>query len=396
MGNNESTGYKIVSQEDGLNINSNKITDVKNCNDDDNDSESKTDISDKPISAALKENLDNLITEIEKAKPEDIKKILSEYTKKTVVTFYKTAKCISFFRKKDQKAIILASLVPQTKINLIQIYFNAQIPIEMYKLMENLDFNSLDKNKETFLFRIQSDMIGYLNKVLNITDKIDINFQQNSRTFLMYIVNNHITKFTKDYYELIEILVRQNFDFNVKYITGHTVLSIALAYNKHLVFHLADFMKIESYDITIEVYWLYLLLNNHYDHIHNYIYYIGLRKDYMSLLYRLFKSYSYPSCDHDFTMFLIKWNQQTSKILKKACIEYVDSDGNTVVHLMAARRCKKLLAYINDIFPDIKFKPNNKGLTIQDLYVQNKVKNRLMHMSEKNENTNTSVQQYQQ
>lgn len=365
MGNKGSNDYKTIKQY--------KIEETA-----DNEEELP-----KITESVNKKNTCNLRKNMEYAKCEEIKKILSDYDEETIIDFY-TNHAQRYFLDNDQKAKILASLLPKNNGNLIKLYVHLSdpIPCELYALMTNLNFNYLSDRNETFLFSMKDKEINFCAKLLATVDSININqINIGNCTFLMKLMKNRVEqKYINNYFELVKVLTEKKFNFNVQSITGHTVLSIASINNSHLVFNFADFVKIEEYDITTEVYWLYLLLNNHYRYIHNYIHNMIKRKDSISILYRLFKSYEYASCDNDFLLFLIKWKQQISDNTTKSCLEYVDDNGNSIVHLMAQRRCKKSLGYINTHFPELKFKSNVSGKTICDLYGENRMENRLKNM----------------
>jgi hypothetical protein len=128
--------------------------------------------------------------------------------------------------------------------------------------------------------------------------------------------------------------------------------------------------------VAIESRWLYHILTNKLDVVHNYIHYMFKREDYKRLFFELYKN-----------LYINVWNEKFIIFLKKAstydnnktyeCINYQNETGNTVIHLMAKCHDKQTLQFCVNYFCALTFGPNNEGKTPLVLYNESKLKNKL-------------------
>lgn len=136
-------------------------------------------------------------------------------------------------------------------------------------------------------------------------------------------------------------------------------------------------MKVEPYDIAIESRWLYFVLTEKLDHLHNYIIYMFQRKKYDDLFLRLYRNLYIDIWNDRFIVFLHKAAQVSSKKCIE-CLNYCDEDNNSIVHLMAQYHDKATLSFTLRYFQGhFKIKPNNEGKTPLQLYDESSIKNLL-------------------
>ncbi len=312
----------------------------------------------------------------------EIEQLFTKYSHKAIMHFY-LEYSIEYLKKNDIKAIFIAKLLPiNKKYNLINRYVNAKIDTKLITIMaNNLNLNHVDKNNKTFLFKISVniDEIDYLCKLFSCCD-INVNHVYLCKTFLMEIIHKYtITRENlPKYIKLITILANKNYDFNITNQCDYSILTQFLMYKPDLRFYCSKLIGIKNYDVSKECFWLYTMVNKHWDEIHNYLYEIFSREDYIHILYDIYKNYHYPTYEDDFIRILIKMckmdNRRTIEMLN-----YINSEnGNTLLHEIAIRRGKKLLNFITYYFSGkVIIKQNNENKYPYDLYLVNNLENRL-------------------
>lgn len=347
----------------------------------------------QPQQSQLSE-LQQLIKDINGAKTkEDIQTIFALYSvsETVILEFYGSDSMIKFLHNNDSKSKILASLLPKNDNNLISKYFERKIPYHILLLMgDNLNYNFVNDDKETFLYKTWADSfssqylvdIDYVIELLSNIDNININHKNSQKkTFLMHQVTSKLDKkMILKFIEIAKILETKNYNFNIISVGRNSLLSLLLLHNGHLVFYFSKLLLIEKYDITVECKWLYIIIHEHLDDIHNYVYYMFKRSDYKRLLHDIFNNYHYPSCEDDFIHLLLKCEEIYGTEMKEA-LEYKDTDDNTVIHLMANRQCKKLLNFVLGHF-NLNIQKNKFDKTPFDLYTENNVKNKLKMLND--------------
>jgi hypothetical protein len=177
--------------------------------------------------------------------------------------------------------------------------------------------------------------------------------------------------------ELINKLSSLKYNFITRW--KSTLTDIIINHSKH-IFAGSIFIEAELYNISKCFTWLKILVTKHFNgYIHNYIVYATRRKDYKTLLYNVYNDKS------------IYWGIEFINLVLKChdincdrtidMLSYVDDNGDTIIHKMAARHDKLLLYPIIDTFSDkLKIKPNIAGMTPATLYDNNKLVNKLSRL----------------
>jgi hypothetical protein len=141
-----------------------------------------------------------------------------------------------------------------------------------------------------------------------------------------------------------------------------------------MTFNLSKTMLLKSFDITIESRWLYHMLTRQLDNIHNYIYYMFKRDDYVKLFFELYKKLFIDRWDDKFIIFIRKaYLVKNNKSIE--CLNYKTDKGNTIIHLMAANHDKITLQFVvNNFKDDLKIESNNEGKTPLIIYNESSFK----------------------
>ena len=96
-------------------------------------------------------SLETLIIDVTKSN--NIDEIFKNYDEKTILDYYKSDSIIEILMLNNDKSLKLANALPVNKEKLIFKYFPI-VPVNLIIIMsKNIDFNVLDENKETFLFK---------------------------------------------------------------------------------------------------------------------------------------------------------------------------------------------------------------------------------------------------
>lgn len=169
---------------------------------------------------------------------------------------------------------------------------------------KNIDFNVLNDNNETFLFKklekgdmyisqfdkIIKDHLNYITTLLNNVDNIDVNLEnKNGQAFFEELISKRRLENYVNTSNLIQSLEKQNYNFNRLDHENRTFLPRMLICTPDMTFNLSKTMLLKSFDITTESRWLYHMLTHQLDNIHNYIYYMFKRNDYVKLFFKLYK-----------------------------------------------------------------------------------------------------------
>lgn len=332
--------------------------------------------------------LEKLISDVNKAKTkEDIVEIFSLNQSDVIDDFYCSDELINLLKMNNSKSDLLAMLLPKSERDLIRKYFNSSVPYQILLLMgKNLDYNILNENGNTFLYATWNNNIPYVIELIKNISDININhINKIGMTFLMEKANFVIPDSKlKQFIKLIKLLAQKKvYNFNVLNICGNSILSILLSSNGNSNFSFSRLISIEEYDITIECNWLHILIANHQKNkIHNYLHFMLNRSDYKRLIHNLFNIYHYTSCENDF-MYLLQECDRMNNTKTRETLQYTDLDGNTIIHLMAKRQCKKLLKFTLDHFNNLDIKENKNGKMPFDIYMENTIKNKLKMLSNK-------------
>lgn len=333
-----------------------------------------------------KQILENLKKEIDKMKPNDstnsLEKIFAEYDEKTILDYYESTEAINILKQNNEKSVKLAHNLPKNNRGLMFKYFPG-IPYELIIIMsKHINFNALDENKYTFLFRYKdvADNIKYVADLIENVDDININLIANNRTFLEYLINNrNYCPDTTDLSRLFNVLEKRKYNFNKFAFNRDTFLTQMLKRYPNNTFDLANALKLKTFNISVESRWLYHLLDNHLYLIQNYVVFMFQREDYKKLLTELYSNLYIDTWDDKFIIFLKKVSTvEQEKIYE--CLEYKNKDGNTVIHLMAKYHDKQTLQFCVNYFPNLKFEPNNNGKTPLMLYNESKLENKLKYI----------------
>jgi hypothetical protein len=294
---------------------------------------------------------------------QDIIREFRAYTEETILDFYEHCSC-AIFRKNNDLAKLLATLIPKNERDLINVFYVNQIPIGLLLLMKDkINFNYQDKDKRTFIFRIYNIyQLDYVMEMIKIIDVIDINtigFYED--TFVFALLKQRLEIPTKKAQELFTLLEEKKYIFNHKSLTDKSLLTYILTYYQNDVEHWSEIISVEEYNIAIDCEWLVIMMNSHYNDIHNYIWYIFQRNDYQRLLYDIY------NCDFphvwgiEFVKFL-KRCEQISAQKTHDSLNYHDKNGNTIIHSMAIKYDKILLNHtLNHFKQYIKLLPNKEG-----------------------------------
>jgi hypothetical protein len=328
-------------------------------------------------------SLQTLITDI--ARSNNINYIFKNYDEKTILDYYKSDSIIGILSSNNDKALQLANALPVNKEKLIFKYFSV-VPVNLIIIMsKNIDFNVLDENEETFLFKklkkgtmftsdfdvLVKNHLKYITKLLNNVDNINVNLEnKNKQTFLENLIYEGRLEDYDTSANLIQSLEKQNYNFNRLNNDKQTFLTRMLICNPDMTFELAKTMNIKSFDIAIESRWLYYILTNHL----NYIYYMFQKEDYIESFYKLYNNLFIEVWDDKFIIFIRKALLiNTDKCIE--CLNYKNKKGNTIIHLIASYHDKKTLQFIvNKFQKTLKIEPNNDGKTPLMLYNESSFK----------------------
>lgn len=312
----------------------------------------------------------------------EIEQLFAKYSHDTIMHFY-MEHAIEFFKKNDDKAQLIAKLLPENKkYQLAAKYINAKININLITIMaNNLNMGHVDKNNKTVLFKILFNAIDvdYLCDIISFCN-VNINHVYRYDTFLTSLIHNTTitTENIQKYMKLITLLTTKNYNFNFTNVCGYTLLTELVIDKSDLCFYYSELIKIKNYDITKECLWLHLMINKHWNKIHNYLYQMLCREDHERLLYDIYINYHYPTYEDDFIRILTKLNNMnTNKTINM--LNYINSkNGNTLLHEISIRRGKKLLNFITYYFNGkVLIKQNNENKYPYELYLINNLENRL-------------------
>jgi len=335
--------------------------------------------------------LDKLKKEIDliksKESTNDIEKILKDYDATTILDYYESDSAINILKHNDEKALQLAHNIPKNDRGVMFKYF-PDVPFELIMVMsKNINFNAVDKNGKTFLYGSNvSKKLKYICDLIENVDDININMIVNHRTFFeTLILDKTLSCRNTELIKFFEVLDKKKYNFNKWGYNNDTFLTQILKKMPELTFILANTMKLDSFDITTESRWLYHILKHNLDHIHNYVYYMFLRKDYLKIVLGLYSN-----------LYIDVWGDKFIIFLKKAscvhkektiqCLNYKNEKGNTIIHKMAKYHDDQTLQFCVNYFLELKFDPNNEEKTPLMLYNENKLENKLENNNKSDEN----------
>lgn len=307
-------------------------------------------------------SLQTLITDV--AKTNNIDNVFKNYNEKTILDYYKSDSIIGILSSNNDKALQLANALPVNKEKLIFKYFPI-VPVNLMIIMsKNIDFNVLDENQETFLFKkLEKEYLKYLKYITTLlenVDNINVNSENKSgQTFFEKLISDGKLNDYNTTSNLIQSLEKQNYNFNRLDHNEQTFLTQMLICHPSMTFYLSKTINIKSFDITIESRWLYHILTHHLGDIHNYIFYMYQRDDYVKSFYKLYNNLFIDVWDDKFIIFIRKaLCINNDKCIE--CLNYKNEEGNTIIHLLASYHDKQTLQFIVNKFQKVlKIEPNN-------------------------------------
>jgi len=178
--------------------------------------------------------------------------------------------------------------------------------VDNFVLIKNIDANLIDASGRTFLFYL-TNYTSIFN-VLQSDLPLNVNHLYQSHTFITLFFYKCADIMPIYIYRLIGALNKHNYDFNIISWHGISVFSAAfpkqrsknkISSTKPVFPILRELIKNPTQKITIDVYWLSLLLN---PEVMSYHYQASLRRtlacimnreDYVSFLCKVIKKYQY-------------------------------------------------------------------------------------------------------
>lgn len=318
----------------------------------------------------------------------NIKDTFKDYDKDTILDYYKTNQAIDIFKLNNLKSVELANALSGTNLDLMFKYA-IYVPVELIIVMsKNINFNAVNQNGETFLYSILDNKgeehdfqikiknrLEYVCTLLKNIDNIDVNSTDKyNQTFFEQIIRNKGLKNYNTDLKLIQLLEKRNYNFNKLGNDKNTFLTQMLKSMPKMVDNFAGTMKLKSFDITTESRWLYELLTNHLNNIHNYIHYMFQREDYNKLIFDLYKSLYIDVWGDRFIVFIKKVLVYDQKKCIE-CLNYKGKNGNTIIHLLAIVHDKQTLQFCVSHFQKVLIiEANNDGKTPLMLYNENSFK----------------------
>lgn len=308
-------------------------------------------------------------------KSDNIDDTFKDYDNKTILDYYKSNMILDIFMKNDKKAVKLAHAFPGTNENLMFIYFPV-VPVDIIIIMsKKIDFNALNENDGTFLFGKSKVHLENMCKLLESVDTINVNLTNNlNLTFFEELIHDQELRDNNLCSRLIQSLEKRNYNFNRVRYDHNTFLTQMLNRIPDMTFHLAETMKLKSFDITTESRWLYHILTNHLRNINNYVHFMLQRDDYVKLILGLYMSLYIDVWGDKFIVFLRKVSSYNHEKCIE-CLNYKDENGDTVIHYMAHSHDKNTLQFTLSMFRDeLKLDANNEGKTPLMLYNESDLK----------------------
>lgn len=301
----------------------------------------------------------------------DLAKIFLNYNEEIILNYYESDSAINIFKQNNEKSLSLALQLPKSDRGLMFKYFPS-VPFKLILVMaKNINFNAVNANGEIFLYKY-NDVAGNLKhtcEIIEAIDDININLVVKNMTFFETLIRDGVlTNNEKKLVEFFEILEKKKYNFNKCGYHKDTFLTQMLVNMPKATFNLANTMKLESFDITTESRWLFHILKHELIHLHNYIYHMFLRENYVKLFLGLYSN-----------LYVNVWGNKFIIFLKKAvtineqktidCLHYKNEKGNTIIHLMADYHDKQTLQFCVRYFHNkLNVGVNNDGKTPLTLY----------------------------
>ncbi|AKI80099.1 hypothetical protein QJ850_gp600 [Acanthamoeba polyphaga mimivirus] len=344
------------------------------------DSISENDFLDYPehvISSYVKDNVKSFI---DNNKIDLLNKLLTLFPK-SVFFMASCEKFTTIFPSiKDN---INGLLVNNNKQTFLHKILNLEDSIIILESNINLNVNQIDIYGETF--------------VSNYYDSIDILYKKNKNTSYE---NCHIT--SKKIIEFVKLLIRKNYNINYVDNNNRSIINLCFRVNddKSIISHstkknmayrqtyffidyccLYNFFYNEKIDPTMNFVWLKYMIHLYYPvfNTNNKYFFMILEtclknKNYKKFLFEIINDKFHTLDEKDIIMIVSIINNINNKKFRNM-VKYVnESDGNTVFHLMAKFRYKKLLLTVSDIIR-IEYKANKNGKCPRDLYIESKISN---------------------
>lgn len=317
----------------------------------------------------------NLITQL--------KTTFEKYNENVILDFYESDDAVYYLKKNDIFAIKLAELIPKNNRPIIHKYF-IDIPVEIIIIMKDkLDFNALSKGYRFLYYsKLVIKNLSYVCNLIENIDNIDLNLTVETYTFLDHIlIQDNLSEIRIKLMQLFQVLDKKKYNFNHLCCNRNTFLTQMIISHPKLTRDLAKTILLDSFDFTVESRWLYLIVNDHLMELNWYIYYMFQRTYHKASFIKLYNNLHTNVWNDKFNIFLktaVAFDRQ--KTIK--CMNYVNEDGDTIIHLMAKYHDKITLQFCVTYFNDnLKIKPNNLGKTPSQLYNESKIINKLNSLS---------------
>jgi hypothetical protein len=263
------------------------------------------------------------------------------------------------------------------KHGLIHILTQNKYPVEKIELLaERLNINYI-KNDSTCLGKIND--FQYLHDLLSSKLNFNVNHQNKNRdTIFISIFINVVDEVL--YVKLLNLLVKNYYDFNILHMNGLTNLDVKCSTScfKKISYLIA----INQCDITKSSIWFYMLINNFNTNALSIIVctIILKRQDYVSFLNKILPFYSkYQTADKDISL-VINLIETCDKNKLIEMIHYTNNEGNNLLHLASLYHLDTIIKTImvdNSYNHNILLNPNNDNQTPYDLYTKNNIPNLL-------------------
>ena len=259
-------------------------------------------------------------------------------------------------------------------------------------ILLNINTTITDDHKRTFLFH--SKNIDNLLLVLKSNASFDINYCDiNGVTFVAYYSVGDTFMDKERFNNFIDLLQKRNYNFNINEKNNRGFFRFSM--KETIINHdlLSATLKIPTLDITMNLLWLKLLLNNSinsysaYTNFRIIIQSIDERNDFISIPNKIIDRLHYHKIfDESDVVKFLKMVHDAFEFLSKAnegyikeIIEFKNDNNDTIIHLAAKYHYKEIMNYLLNVIRDlnIKVEPNNQKKYPIDLYLESKIFDRL-------------------
>jgi hypothetical protein len=296
-----------------------------------------------------------------------------------------------------------SDLTTQANILNVMLVINPKIIFEIayfedfYKFLplifQNVKCNILNDKGQNFLFNLRN-----LQNVLTVLESglnFDVNFVDNeSATFITVFMSNYICG-SDECFQLINLLIKKRYDFSNHNDNGAGFFHISRYYNGYD----ASFIMRIRYDtlikcinnsigieLCLEFYQQLVFYFNKYNFSYDPDYDLTFnivfggvtyKKNNQAILCKIIKFYKNKNAENDIIELTMNFHN-LGKL--KEILEYVDENGNTVIHLAAELHYKKLLYLLLDSVKNLVIKSNFNGKYPAQLYSESKLTNKLKQL----------------